>query len=631
MNQNIPSSNIRLQLCKVVVQSLENLAKAFEVDLSEYTSNIFSVVSIDIVREERFGDYTSTISLNKPLRALYGDKKFEFKNPYSFAKAIAHNIWSNKKNQQLLERVDANSPGFINFTLKNRALWKQLLSLHNNFESVCHLPKEQLHKIIFEYVSANPTGPLNIVSARAAALGDVCCNLLENVGHNVLREYYVNDYGNQVTLLGQSGMLRYLETQGCLLKFAQKQNQDDKALIYPNAPGLPFPSEGYHGEYITEIVQELIETQKINTINHGQMKTFQELSQNNDVSLDFLQENKLEEECINLGNTLISFLLEQQKQDLAAFNVSFNNYFLESQLHKENILSETQKKLSKHSYQQDKTIFFKSTDFGDDKDRVLVREDGRPTYFLADIAYHQDKVKRGFTHLYNIWGPDHHGYMARLKGAMQALNFSGTFKVFLAQQVNLLKEGKVLRMSKRSGNILKLRDLLEEVPLDVARYFFVMRSFEAPMDFDMDAAKDESDKNPYYYIAYAHARIRSIFRKVKSKGLQSLDPLEQESTLTTLDWTPQRRKLLFHLTRFPEEMQVAANDLEPHRVVHYLYFLANLFSQFYGLPENRIIQQDPRTASALLYLLETLAKCLKQGLHLLGTQAPERLLHEEVE
>ena len=625
MNTKFPYSDIRSKLQQMITESLVSMSDALKVNLGDYTPDII----IENIREEHYGDYACAISLNKELRGLYSKKKIELSKPYLFAKELAREIWRNKTNHQMLERIDSEAPGFINFTLKNRTLWKQLLFVHENFETICFLNSSQRHKILFEYVSANPTGPLNIVSARAAALGDACCNLLQNIGHSVEREYYVNDYGNQITLLGESGMLRYLETQDCVIKFSEEDGENSQA--YAPGPGLPFPKEGYHGDYVTEIIQALLKEKKIEPLPTEKIQALRELSQTDSVAPSFLSANKLEEECVKLGRMLLTFILEQQKQDLAEFNIHFDNFFHESQLHETGALQNTQIKLKKYSYEKDGSVFFKSTDFGDDKDRVIIRNDGRPTYFLADVAYHSNKAKRAFSHIYNIWGPDHHGYIARLQGAMQALGFKGVFQIFIAQQVNLLKESKIFRMSKRSGNILKLSSLLQEVPIDVARYFFIMRSFDAPMDFDIDVAKDESEKNPYYYIAYAHARICSIFRKVKAKNWETFSSLELEEALTIMDWTPQRRRLLLHLTRFSEEMQIAAIELEPHRVATYLYSLANLFSQFYGLPENRILQQDPKTAAALLYLIQTVAMCIKRGLNLLGTQAPERLLHEHNE
>ena len=340
-----------------------------------------------------------------------------------------------------------------------------------------------------------------------------------------------------------------------------------------------------------------------------------------------------------LGQSAVSVLLKQQKKSLKDFRVSFDHYFHESLLHAEGKLTAVHKKLAEQGlcYEKEGAVFFRSTQYGDDKDRVLIRQDGRPSYFLADIAYHADKMERGFGEICNIWGPDHHGYIARLAGAVQALGYKGFFQVIIAQQVNLLEGGKALRMSKRTGRILSLGELIEEVPVDAARYFFVMRSFTAPMDFDLTAAKDNSEKNPYYYAAYAHARICSIFRRAQKEKLKSLSDQQLRQFLASpqqeegWQWTPQRRRLVLQSLRFIEETQTAANALEPHRLVNYLYTLAAFLSQFYAPKENRIIQQDPQMAACLLAILELVAFCLKKGLNLLGTEAPERLLRKEEE
>ena len=331
--------------------------------------------------------------------------------------------------------------------------------------------------------------------------------------------------------------MRYLENYGCLLKFAERS--DSGELSYSEAPGLAFPGEAYHGEYIKEIAQDLQKTKSFSELIKDKTDKIEELKKlshkkESDKALgsqalqSFLDTEEMQSLIQKLGHKAVAILLKQQKQSLKDFRVSFDHYFHESLLHDKEKLKEIQNKLTKEGlcYKKEGAIFFRSTQYGDDKDRVLIRQDGRPSYFLADIAYHANKIERGFGQIYNIWGPDHHGYIPRLAGAIQALGYKGLFKVLIAQQVNLLEAGKTLRMSKRAGRTLSLKELLEEVPVDVARYFFVMRSFEAPMDFDLTAARDNSEKNPYYYAAYAHARICSIFRRAQKEKLSPLSNQE---------------------------------------------------------------------------------------------------------
>ena len=662
------SLSLKDRLKLLLERALLKLASEIKLDPNSLQKVRESIAALELesIREESFGDYACTAAMEKNFREFYAQAHTEYRNPRNFALAICAKLKEDKESQENLESIEVAGPGFINLTLHKAMLGEYIIQMRAEREKLLLLAQEKRQKIIFEYVSANPTGPLNVVSARAASLGDACAQLCKAVGHEVTREYYVNDHGNQIILLGQSVLLRYLESCGGLLKFAE-QNDSGK-LVYPNTPGLPFPKEAYHGEYIKGLVQDLQKTKIFSELTKEKIEELKKLSHEKepDKNLEsqalqsFLSTEEMLSLTQKLGHKAAAFLLEEQKESLKSFRVSFDNYFHESLLHDKEKLKEIQKKMAKEGlcYQKDGAIFFRSTQYGDDKDRVLVRQDGRPSYFLSDITYHADKIERGFKHIYNIWGPDHHGYIARLRGAVQAIGYKGIFKLIIAQQVNLLKAGKALRMSKRAGRTLSLRELLEEVPVDVARYFFVMRSFSAPMDFDLAAAKDNSEKNPYYYVAYAHARICSIFRKAQEKKLsplsnqklralfasseenlsceESASPPKANASSNTetsqsWQWSPQRRRLLLQTARFMEEIQAAAEALEPHRLVNYLYTLAVFLSQFYGPQENRIIQQDPRLAGGLLAILEAVAFCLKKGLNLLGTEAPERLLRADDE
>ncbi len=602
----------------------------------EKKDDLFKEVHIEFIREEKFGDYSCTSAMDKKNREFYAKANPNFRNPRFLAKAICEIVQKKREELCLIEKIEIAGAGFINITIRNEALGQYLIQLKKGKTLQFLLPEKERQKIIFEYVSANPTGPLNVVSARVAALGDTCCNLLEVVGHKVKREYYVNDYGNQVTLLGQSAFLRYLESEGCQLKFGENGQEQQKQSLYKHEIGLPFPQEAYHGKYIQRALEILRQKEKKShpLLSSKLIEQMKKLSAKKNVEVDFFDEANIKSNCEKLGKSLLELLLHQQKETLRNFRVNFDQYFHESDLHKDpSILENVKRKLSTFLYEKEGTVFFKSTVYGDDKDRVIIRSDGRPTYFFADIAYHADKIKRDFTHIYNIWGPDHHGYIPRLQGAIQALDYKGSFRVIISQQVNLLEDGETVRMSKRAGRLVTLKELIEEIPIDPLRYFFSMYSFQVPMDFDMAFAKDTSEKNPYYYVAYAHARICSIFRKANEKGIPPISHNDFQNALCNAnkdwEWTPQRRKLVLQVIRFSDEIQAAANHFEPHRVTHLIYSLANIFSQFYASKENRVIEQAPVTASCLVTLLELVAFCLKTGLDILGTKAPTSMFRKE--
>ncbi|MCS7204228.1 MAG: arginine--tRNA ligase [Leptospiraceae bacterium] len=613
-------------------------------------------ITIEIPKEESFGDYTCTTAMNKELRNL-----FQIRNPIEFAQKWIPFIKTTKLSKSelilddpfsffddeigfddLFENVQVAGAGFLNFFVQSKLLLFFLFRCLSHNHDYGRFKKEKPRKIIFEFVSANPTGPLNVVSARASALGDSCCNLLEAIGDSVFREYYVNDYGNQVELLGISFLFRFLELKKIPLKFSQKNH--DK-VIYPQQEGLPFPSEAYHGEYIQEALIEILKHHPI-SISENEIQRLKKISQNPNLTEENLKEI-LNEELYQIAKKFsklaTEYFLQKHKEDLQKFRVHFENFFLESSLHESGKVFSIVEKLKNHTYEKDKKIFFKSSDFGDDQDRVIIRENGKPTYLLADIAYHYEKIQRGFDTIINIWGPDHHGYIPRMKGAMQALGFpKENFHVLIAQQVTLLENGKPIVMSKRAGKIIQMKELLEEIPIDVARYFFLMRSFESHLEFDIDEAKDTSEKNPYYYVAYSHARIHSIFRKIEEERIFAIkeEAFFDKETLFQLkprlnfyDFSSQtafekqnyQRNLLLKIARYPDEVYESATSLEPHRLLYFLYQIANDLSKFYIKKENKIIEKNEEEGIVLLSILLGVKICLKNGLELLGMEAPNRL------
>jgi arginyl-tRNA synthetase len=506
--------------------------------------------------------------------------------------------------KELFARVEAAGAGFINFTLNNKAMAQvgafaalaEWLSANE-----AELRKE---KIIFEYVSANPTGPMNIVSARAAAVGDSITRVLRAAGHEVHREYYVNDYGNQVEKLGLSFAYRYLQ------KFKS----------------VTLPEDCYQGEYIIGYLDGLLSAGEIPA----------ELALSEDKIATFDEAAWLNKAAAYFAPRAVNAILSDQKRDLAAFRAEFDTFFSESSLHESGAVRAACTSLEQRGKIRivDGAKVFTSTQYGDDKDRVVVRSDGRPTYLLADIAYHADKVARGYKTIIDIWGPDHHGYIARLSGALKALGFGESpdevFRVIIAQQVNLLENGEPVVMSKRLGKFQTMRDLIEKIPIDVCRWFFVQRSLSTHLDFDLTLALDQSKKNPVYYVQYAHARIHSIFRECG----QPPETTDLQSLAIRCAGHAEREALLYWLIRFPELVQDIARNYEIQRLPEYLYQTATLFTAFYHGKENRIkdlLVSAPDEARELLMLCNFTAQVIESGLGLLGISAPREMQREDTD
>lgn len=575
-------------LKNLVLNELESVVSKFTPP--DLLSKVKVRVRVEYSRNEKFGDYSTPFLLEN--KDLLGDAK---ENSERFLELF--------KNVKLFSKVDFTPPGFINFRIEDSHL---LNYIHSFIEAKNNLfaQVDEKEKIIFEFVSANPTGPLNIVSARAAATGDTICNLLTTLGHTVHREFYVNDYGNQVFLLGVSCLSRLREhLTGVSLSF---QEEGDTSSLETLLEKNILPGEGYRGEYIKEIaIQIYSDTNKKSIIDELlKSKNYQSLAE-------------------KFAVWAVERNLQTQKEDLISFGVNFDLFYSEKSLHESNSVLTVMDNLKKSGdiKEEDGKQVFTSTKYGDDKDRVVVRDDGRPTYLLADIAYHKTKIDRGFNQIINIWGPDHHGYIARLRGAMISLGFSESrFKVLISQQVNLISKGEKQKMSKRLGQFQTMKDLLEflgESAKDVGRYFFIMRSLESPLDFDLDLAKEESDKNPVFYIQYAHARIHSIFRETGKEF--------SFENLKSLSLTEERRGLLFWVARFPEEVLDAGKNKEPHRVANYLQNLSKAFTRFYGAKDNKLKDCDEKTRLGLAFICKSASITIKEGLDILGISSPEKM------
>ncbi len=471
-------------------------------------------------------------------------------------------------------------PGFINFRLDPNWLTGVIPEVLNLEADYGKVNLGQGKKVQVEFVSANPTGLLHMGNARGAALGDSLASLLAMAGYEVSREFYINDAGNQIYNFALSLEARYLQLMG----------QD-----------VPFPEGGYHGEDLIDTVKGLIEKVGNKYLNVDQ-----------DLRREFLVRYALEEKLTSIRETLTDM------------GVHYDCWFSEQSLHDSGFVKDTMEKLEQQGYIYEKegAQWLKSTLFGDEKDEVVVRGNGTPTYFAADIAYHRNKFERGFDRVINIWGADHHGHVARMKGAMSALGYDPeNLQIILMQLVRLIQNGEVVRMSKRSGQYITLRELMDEVGKDAARFFFIMRDPDSTVEFDLDLAKAESSDNPVYYVQYAHARLCSILRQAAEQGYTTAG-MPQEKDLKRLQ-SNEERELLKKIAELPNEIEVAARLTEPHRLARYVLDLAGLFHSFYN--SQRVLVDEEGLREARLGLVRSTKQVLANVLGILGVTAPERM------
>ncbi|MBP1763445.1 MAG: argS [Firmicutes bacterium] len=522
-------------------------------------------VMLEIPPQKEYGDYATNFAMQMARAAKT--------NPRKIAEAIKERLqfpW--------LEKAEVAGPGFINFYLKPDWLYASLTDILAAGESFGQTNSGQNEKIQVEFVSANPTGPLHVGHGRGAAVGSALANLLQMAGYDVEKEYYINDAGNQMDNLAASVNARYLELLGI---------------------GADFPEDGYHGQDIIVTAQRIID-------------------QDGDKYLKISQPERLD---------VFKELARQEKlailrEDLEAFGVTFDHWFSEKSLHENGAIKTTCQTLQDNGFifEQDGALWLKSTAYGDDKDRVVIRDNGVPTYLAADIAYHHNKFKRGFDKLINIWGADHHGYICRVKAAVSALGYDAeNLEVLILQMVNLLQGGEVVKMSKRTGQGVTLAELIEEVGCDAARFFFIMRSIDSQLDFDMDLAKSRSNDNPVYYIQYAHARIASVFRQLEEIGAS----IDLEAVDLRLLLVPHELDLIKKMGEFPEEVASAAQERAPHRIARYAHEMAGLFHSFYN--QCRIIGVDPELQAARIALITAVQTTIRQTLKILGVSAPEKM------
>ena len=469
--------------------------------------------------------------------------------------------------------VEVAGPGFLNFTYSDAFLRGLPAAVRAGGETFGHGPHDPGTRVQVEYVSANPTGPLNVVNGRAAAVGAALVRLLEATGHRAEGEFYVNDTGAQVEVFGESLAARFAERAGI-----------ERA----------FPENGYQGEYVRDLGRELPPAEARRAlVEPGGSAWFRDHG--------------------------LELMLERQRSDLDQYGAVFSNWFRESTLHRSGAVARTLEALEERGvvYEAEGARWVRTTAFGDDKDRVVVRSNGVATYLLPDVAYHRDKRARGFRSAIDLWGPDHHGHILPLKAALDALGLEPDFlEVIIVQQVNLLAGGEPVKMSKRAGEFITLRDLMDEVGPDCAKFFFLLRSTSAHLDFDLDLAKQQNDENPTYYVQYAHARIASILRFASERGLEpARGPIPVE--------VAEERALLRKLAAFPEVVRGAAVAREPHRLPAYLMETAALFHRFYHVC--RVVSEDRERSRARLAIVEATRIVLRNGLGLLGVTSPERM------
>jgi arginyl-tRNA synthetase len=477
----------------------------------------------------------------------------------------------------MLQKVEIAGPGFINFFIADAFWYRVIPEIHQLGLAYGNSNLGAGQKVQVEFVSANPTGPLHIGHGRGAALGDALANLLAANGHAVTREYYINDVGNQIFTLGKSIYYRLRELHG------EKVN---------------FPEDGYQGEYIIDIAKSL------------DKKGFPPETLAGDEGL------------AALGRYAADVVLADIKQDLDDFGVSFDHWFSETELYRQHLVDQTFTLLQEQGYlyEQDGALWFKAAEFGDEKDRVVRRRNGATTYFASDVAYHLHKFRGGYDLVVDIWGADHHGYVPRLQAAARALGFQGRLQVILVQLVSLLRQGEPVAMTTRGGTFVTLREVIDEVGKDAARFIFLTRRPDAHLEFDLEVAKQQSSENPVYYVQYAHARLASVFRQAAAQGLEITEPDPARFPRLTL---PEELTLLKMLAHYPELVEGAARNLEPHRITYFLTELAGQLHSYYY--KHRFISEDAELTQARLWLVGGVKTVLAHGLGILGVAAPETM------
>ncbi|EHM10274.1 arginyl-tRNA synthetase [Thermanaerovibrio velox DSM 12556] len=555
---------IKLSLEEKIRSIIGEMSQAKGVEIPEKAK-----IYLERPKREGQGDWACSAALQ--LGKVFG------LSPRDLAQQVADRL----AGDPLVSSVEVAGPGFINMTLSQDwigDLIKKVLEAGPDYGRVSDGGGK---KVQVEFVSANPTGPLHMGHGRGAAVGDITSSILSYAGWQVEREYYINDAGLQMELLGRSARSRYFELLG----------RPDEA---------PFPEDGYHGDYIMDIANEILEEKGTSLADMP------------------------EEEAVPIFTDLAyEKVLRWIKRDLEDFGLKFDVWFSERSLYVGDQVERTIEALKArgYAYEADGAVWFKSTAFGDEKDRVLIRSNGAPTYFMSDVVYHKNKYDRGFDLVIDVWGADHHGYIPRMKSAVAAMGRDPEdLQVLLIQFVTLLRDGEPVSMSKRAGAFVTLRDVMDEVGVDATRFFFVMRRCDSHLDFDLELAKRASSDNPVYYIQYAHARMCSIERESEARGLEKPSVKDLDPGLFKL---PEEVRLATVIAKFPEEIRKAARDLAPHRMAYYAQELSEAFHSFYNVA--RIIGEEEPLRRNRTLLMEAARVTLRNVLGILGVKAPERM------
>jgi len=590
---------------KTIVANAVQDALASIPELAEASAELALETTVERTRDASHGDFASNVAMRlaKPARM----------NPRELAARIVAALPASDD----IEKVDIAGPGFINFHLGAAAFHAEIRDILAQGSAYGRQPQKATPKILLEFVSANPTGPLHVGHGRHGAYGATVGNLLEAAGFDVDREYYVNDAGRQMDILGLSVWLRWLEAQGT---------------------EIAFPQAGYRGEYIRDIAGT-VDTQGITAVDAATVldgvppdaapgANDADGKQAKEVHIGALIErakNLLGADSFNhIRQQSLESIRQDIESDLAEFGVTFDRWYSEQSLTTTDRIDAALAVLEERNmlYRKDGATWFRAEQFGDEKDRVVIRDNGVKTYFASDIAYHFDKRERGYDHLIDILGSDHHGYVARVRAGLTAMGYEAdSLEVELMQFVALYRGGEKAQMSTRSGDFVTLRDLREEVGNDAARFFYVMRSHDQHLEFDLELAKSRSNDNPVYYIQYAHARICSVFRQLAEKSLAH-NATSGQAALSALT-EPQEKALLTTLSRYPEIIELAASNRAPQHLVHYLRDLANDFHSYYNAHGFIVDENDLRDAR--LTLIAATRVVLANGLDILGVSAPEKM------
>jgi len=552
---------MRSHLKALLAPAIEKTAKVEELNRTELPPLL-----LEPPKQREFGDLSSNVAM------LWA--KSAKKPPRALAEAILKNI---DDADGILARKEIAGPGFLNFAFSPKFYFQQLRAIDGGKNSQLDIGHGQ--KVQVEFASVNPTGPLHVGHGRVAAIGDVLARLHEATGFDVEREYYVNDAGNQMENLGLSLYARYRQAFG---------------------EPVEFPEGGYPGDYVKELAAEVKARDGDKFLRADKESTVKFFRQYG-------------------GDSLLNTIRGQ----LGQFGIRFDCYFSETAMRERGEVAESMARLRALGllYSQDGAEWYRSTQFGDDKDRTVIKSDGELTYFAADIAYHRNKFERKFTKLINVWGADHHGYVPRLKAAMQGLGYDANqLQVVLVQMVQLTRGGEPVRMGKRTGEFVALEEVLEEVGSDAARFFFLMRKSDSHLDFDLELAKKQSSDNPVFYVQYAHARVASIFEQAAKNGiaLGAHDTVQVERLEL-----PEELELMRQMIQFNDVLAESVRELEPHRMVFYLLELAGEFHRYYN--RHRVISEDVELSRARLFLLENVQKTIRRGLEILGVAAPLKM------